>query len=87
MMKSKEIINGDSDWFVCLCKNEAHYDGFFTCLDDGSLTPPTLQGEWKGVYYVCMRCFRIIDQQTLEVAGVCSEQVAYANCNYDWNLY
>lgn len=87
MIRNKEIINGDKDWFICLCKNEPHLDGFFTCLSDGSITPPTLNGDWQGLYYVCGKCSRIVNQDTLEVVGVCSEQVAFSNANYNWDLY
>ncbi len=81
------FIDGDTDWFICKCKNEAHYDGFYSCLSDGSITPPTLLGEWDGVLYLCMKCQRIINGQTLEVVGVCGEQVAYQNANFDWDTY
>jgi hypothetical protein len=46
---------------------------------------PTLNGEWGGALYVCLRCGRYFDQNTLEVVGVIGEQVAYLNDKYDWD--
>jgi hypothetical protein len=46
-----------------------------------------LDGEWNEVLYLCMRCGRYFDQNTLEVVGVISEQVAYINANYDWDSH
>lgn len=83
--KSAEVLDGDTDWVICRCGNEAHYDGFVTCADDGRIVSPTLNGEWGGALYVCLRCGRYFDQNTLEVVGVIGEQVAYLNDKYDWD--
>jgi hypothetical protein len=80
-MKVKEFIKGDSEtqpssWWWCLCGNEAHYDGFATCKDEGYLVEPVLDGEWVDKF-ICLRCYRIINNNTLEVTGVAGEEVVY----------
>jgi hypothetical protein len=82
-----ERLDGDTEWVICRCGNEAHLDGFYTCAEDGRIVPPVLDGEWNEVLYLCMRCGRYFDQNTLEVVGVISEQVAYINANYDWDSH
>jgi hypothetical protein len=44
-------------------------DGFFPCDSEGEEVEPTLE-EWTSNWYVCARCGRIINQDTLEVVGV-----------------
>lgn len=80
-------IDGTADWFICTCGNQPNYDGFFSCLSDGSIVSPTQDGEWEGSLYLCERCQRIINGDTLEVVGVCGEAVAYANAKFDWDKY
>ena len=80
-------INGTKDWFICNCGNEPDNDGFFSCLSTGEIVSPTLNGEWEGSLYLCERCNRIINGETLEVVGICSEQVAFSNSKFDWNEY
>lgn len=82
-----EYIGGTTDWFQCLCGNQPNYDGFYSCLSDGSIVSPTQDGEWEGSLYLCERCQRIINGDTLEVVGVCGEAVAYANAKFDWDKY
>lgn len=82
-----EYVGGDTNWFECLCGNEPDTDGFFPCKVDGTIVTPELNGEWNGELYVCARCNRIIDGQSLKVEGVCSEQVAHANTNFDWSTF
>lgn len=82
-----EYIDGTTDWFICTCGNQPNSDGFYSCTHDGTIVSPTLNGDWNGETYVCERCSRIIDGNTLKVVGVCSEQVAHANANFDWDTY
>lgn len=82
-----EYIGGTTDWFQCLCGNQPNYDGFYSCRSTGEIVSPTLYGEWDGISYLCERCSRIINGNTLEVIAVCSEQVAFRNSQFDWNSY
>lgn len=86
-MSTIEYIDGTADWFICTCGNQPNYDGFYSCLNTGEIVSPTLNGEWDEVSYLCERCQRIIDGQTLLVTGICSEQVTYGNSNFDWGKY
>jgi hypothetical protein len=83
----EEFIGGTTDWFQCLCGNQPNYEGFYSCLSTGEIVSPTLNGEWDGNTYLCEKCSRVIDGETLKVVGVCSEQIAHKNDNYDWNNY
>ncbi len=59
---------GSADAWICLCGNQPHEDGFFPCDQAGNEVEPTLGGVWENLY-VCARCGRIINQDTLEVVG------------------
>jgi hypothetical protein len=87
MTETKRYIDGTPDWFVCICGNQPNYDGFYSCLTDGTIVSPTLDGEWNGETYICERCQRIIDGNTLEVTGVAGDRVAYKNMRYNWDNY
>lgn len=54
---------------VCRCGNAPAEDGFYPCLDDGTIVEPTIKGPWKGKLYACARCGRIINRETLDVTG------------------
>lgn len=86
-MKVIECLSGSSDWVTCRCGNEPHIDGFYSCANDGRIVSPTIDGEWQGSLYVCIRCGRYFHLDSLIVAGVTSEQVAYHNANFDWDTY
>ena len=58
---------GDDEW-LCICGNRPISDGFFTCDSEGNEVEPTPK-DWTTNWYVCGRCGRIIDQNTLEVVG------------------
>lgn len=85
MTETKRYIDGTTDWFICLCGNQPNYDGFHSCLTDGTIVSPTLDGEWNGQTYICESCQRIIDGNTLGITGVASERVAYKNMRYNWD--
>lgn len=55
----------------CLCGNVDISDGFYPCDPvTGAQVEPDIEGDaWDGVHYVCARCGRIIDQNTLVVTG------------------
>jgi len=86
-MKTREVIDGDIHWFICRCGNEPYFDGFYSCSKDGEIVSPIINGDWDGLLYVCYRCGRIINQDTLEVVGVTGEKAAFHNANYDWENY
>jgi hypothetical protein len=58
----------DEHAWVCICKNTPGDDGFYTCDKEGNEVEPTAK-EWTTGLYVCNRCGRIIDPETLEVVG------------------
>ena len=71
-MNNKERISheeGDSDAWVCICKNVPADDGFYPCNERGEEVEP-VEG-WDGLY-VCASCGRIINCDTLEVVGRCA---------------
>jgi hypothetical protein len=53
------------DWLVCDCGNNPHSDGFDTCLKDGTIVYPT-PDEWDGVHYICYRCNKVYNVDTME---------------------
>ncbi len=53
---------------VCLCGNRPIDYGFFPCNAAGEIVEPTLEA-WTTDCYVCDKCGRIINQETLEVVG------------------
>ena len=58
--------NSDKDAWACLCGNEPEEDGFYPCDKDGNEIEPSTR--WNGLY-VCLRCGRIIQQDSLRVVG------------------
>lgn len=57
--------SNDEAW-ICLCGNEPSSDGFFPCDKAGNEMEPT--PDWPDLY-VCARCGRIIDPESLRVVG------------------
>jgi hypothetical protein len=70
MDQKENIIHeaGDKDAWICICGNRPASDGFYTCDKDGNEVDPTPK-DWKTNWYVCARCGRMIDLNTLEVVG------------------
>jgi hypothetical protein len=67
MVGTKEYIKheeGNQEAWICVCANHPDSDGFFPCDKDGNEMEPA-EG-WENLY-VCGRCGRIIDQDSLEV--------------------
>lgn len=66
---SKEFITheaGNAEAWICICGNMPVSDGFQPCDEAGKEVEPVTG--WKNLY-VCDRCGRIIQQDTLEVVG------------------
>jgi hypothetical protein len=70
-------VDEGGEW-TCLCRNQAHLDGFTTCTAEGRLVEPVVGGEWDGRHYLCLCCGRIIDQETLRVTGTASGRASAA---------
>jgi hypothetical protein len=81
------IVEESEDWWVCKCGNQPHYEGFYTCTPIGEIISPSINDGWDEVHYVCHRCWRIIDQNTLQVVGRCSEDVYNTNNEFRWETY
>lgn len=62
------ILRWDSDWPHCICNNSPDLDGFVPCLADGTPVEPAVDGPWDGKLYVCVRCGRVYNQETLVVS-------------------
>ena len=62
---------GNHEAWECICGNEPADDGFYPCDEKGKKVEPTEAG-WKTNFYVCDRCSRIINGDTLEVKGFAS---------------
>jgi hypothetical protein len=58
--------NGNHEAWICICKNTPDSDGFFPCDMEGNEVEP--EAGWANLY-VCARCGRIINQDSLSVIG------------------
>jgi hypothetical protein len=68
-MEKQEYIThqeGNSDGWICRCKNTPVDAGFYPCDEKGNEVEPI---EGWGWLYACDRCGRIIDGITLEIVG------------------
>lgn len=54
------------EYFLCLCGNTVGSDGFVTCLSDGLIVEPLVNGPWVNLN-LCFRCLGVINQDTLEI--------------------
>jgi hypothetical protein len=66
-MTLKEHITHEprnNEAWVCICGNKPARDGFYTCDEAGNEVEPTAT-DWKTGWYVCARCGRMIDFETL----------------------
>ena len=59
--------NNEEAW-ICVCGNTPTADGFYPCDKDGKEVTPTPDA-WTTGCYVCARCGRIIDHNSLDVLG------------------
>jgi hypothetical protein len=60
--------DGSHGDLLCICGNMANTDGFFPCDEHGNQMSPDIGSDWNNLY-VCGKCGRIIDHDTLEVVG------------------
>jgi hypothetical protein len=56
----------DKDAWLCLCGNQPSEDGFYPVNSNGMEVEPTKE-DWDTENYICNRCGRIINQNTLEI--------------------
>jgi len=66
----KEFIShesGNDEAWICLCGNQPNSDGFYPCDTNGHEVEPAGPA-WTNLY-VCARCGRIIQHDTLEIVG------------------
>jgi hypothetical protein len=63
----------DPDAWHCNCGNQPCDDGFYPCDASGREIQPDIGGDWINLY-LCARCGRIINCDTLEVMGRKSAQ-------------
>jgi hypothetical protein len=69
-MVQDEVITheaGNEEAWICLCDNTPSDDGFYPCDETGNEVEPV--ADWSG-HYVCFRCGRIIDPDSLRVVGL-----------------
>jgi len=81
------IIEEETDWWVCKCGNKPDCDGFYTCNEIGEIVPPSISEGWDEKHYVCHKCWRIINSNTLEIVGYCSLDVLNKNNEFRWGTY
>ena len=67
----------NSGW-TCICGNTEMISGFFPCNEKGEEVEPTSE-EWTTNCYVCSECGNIIEQKTLEILGIASEETMKRN--------
>ncbi|MBA3830160.1 MAG: hypothetical protein H0X33_14570 [Taibaiella sp.] len=60
--------SSNKDAWVCICGNTPSGDGFYPCDYEGNEIEPGKSANWGGLY-VCGKCGRIINQDSLEVIG------------------
>ena len=71
METTKERITHEpssTDAWICVCRNTPADDGFYPCDENGNKVEPTPE-TWRTNLYVCDKCGRIINHDTLEVVG------------------
>lgn len=81
------IVEDGEDWWVCKCGNQPNSDGYFPSSDIGEIVSPDVGGGWDQIHYVCHRCWRIINQNTLEIVGRCGEDAINHNTEFNWDSY
>lgn len=66
---SLDYSKSSKHWLVCLCGNEPHINGFYACLEDGTMVEPDINGPWDGHLYLCMGCGAIYDAESFDQKG------------------
>ena len=72
----------DGHW-ECRCGNSQDSEGFEACNEVGKLVPAEL-GPWDGVLQACIRCWRVVNGDTLEVLGFAEESSIEKNLEFCW---
>lgn len=80
---SQYILEISEDKWECRCGNTHESDGFEPCDEVGEQVPAEL-GPWDGALYVCTRCWRVINGNTLEILREVDEVVIEKNMEYRW---
>ena len=57
---------GNVEAWICICGNTPSSDGFYPCNEEGCEMEP--EAGWRDLY-VCGKCGRIINQNSLAVTG------------------
>ena len=57
---------GNIEAWICICGNTPSSDGFYPCNEEGCEMEP--EAGWRDLY-VCGKCGRIINQNSLAVTG------------------
>jgi hypothetical protein len=69
---TKEFIShetGNQEAWICATGNQPDADGFYPLrYIRGNEMEPTIGSKWDGLY-VCLKCGRIIRQDSLEIVG------------------
>ena len=80
-MKNKELItvSNDGDNWECSCGNDTMGSGFDTCNENGVYIEP-LDHVWTGLY-ACLKCGRVIDQETYEVVSKTNDLSSFGIAN------
>ena len=55
------------EYLLCLCGNKVGLDGFVTCMPNGLIVEPLIDGPWDEVSTLCLKCLGVINQDTLEI--------------------
>lgn len=75
-----EITEGH---WECRCGNSQSSDGFEPCNEIGELVPAEL-GPWDGALQACIRCWRVINGDTLEILGFAELSTIEKNFECCW---
>jgi hypothetical protein len=68
---NKEYIKAEAsnkEAWICICGNTPVGIGFYPCNRWGNEIDPSIGSGWKNLY-ICFKCGRMIDQETLQVTG------------------
>ena len=81
---SQYILEISEDEWECRCGNTHYSEGFEPCDEFGEEVTAEL-GPWDGALYVCTRCWRVINGNTLEVLRHAEAAVIEKNTEYRWS--
>ena len=76
----EDPTSASHEYILCLCGNKVGLSGFDTCLPNGLVVEPLVDGPWDDVSILCLGCLGVINQDTLEI--VYPEGVADLNKKY-----